>query len=283
MTVDVTFWGVRGSFPCASPRHMAFGGNTSCVSVEVGGQIIILDAGTGMFMLGKYLAKRGVKEATLLMSHTHTDHIVGFPFFAPAWMGGKFDLTVMAGHVPDNGGIRSVFDMAQRDPLFPVPVDGMGGASRFVDFRAGETFDLPPNVTVRTCSLNHPNGATGYRIEAEGRSVCYITDTEHYPDRIDPQILDLIRGADVFIYDSTYTDANYASKIGWGHSTWQEGLKLARAGDVGEFFVFHHDPDNTDDVMEKIEQEVLAAWPEGGRVAREGAMVSLSALAMAAE
>lgn len=283
MTVDVIFWGVRGSFPCASPQHMKYGGNTSCVSVEVDGQIIILDAGTGMFMLGKHLAKRGAQKATLLMSHTHTDHIVGFPFFAPAWMGAGFELTIMAGHLDDPACIESVFNMAQRDPLFPVAVAAMGGASRFVDFKAGDSFDLPPNVHVRTCRLNHPNGATGYRIEAQGRSICYITDTEHYPERIDEEILALVRGADVLIYDSTYTDANYASKIGWGHSTWQEGLKLARAGNVGQFCVFHHDPDSTDEIMEKIEQDVRKAWPEGGTVAREGMIITLCALSMAAE
>lgn len=283
MTVDVTFWGVRGSFPCASPRHMAFGGNTSCVSVEVDGQVVILDAGTGMFMLGKYLAKRGVTEATLLMSHTHTDHIVGFPFFAPAWMGARFDLTVMAGHATDCGGIRAVFEMAQHAPLFPVPIAGMGGAAKFVDFIAGDSFKLPPNISIRTCRLNHPNGATGYRVEAKGRSICYVTDTEHYPDRLDQEILELARGADLLIYDSTYSDADYATKIGWGHSTWQEGLKLARAADVGQFCAFHHDPDSTDDVMEKVERELRAAWPEGGTVAREGMTINYSALAMAAE
>jgi len=283
MAMDVTFWGVRGSFPCASPRHMAYGGNTSCVSIEVGGQTVILDAGTGMFMLGKYLAKRGVAEATLLMSHTHTDHIVGFPFFAPAWMRARFDLTVMAGHVADTGGIRSVFDMAQKDPLFPVTVDAMGGASKFVDFRAGDSFELPPNVYVRTCRLNHPNEATGYRIEAEGRSVCYITDTEHYPGRLDEEVLELVRGADLMIYDSTYSDSDYPAKAGWGHSTWQEGVKLARAAGVKQFCAFHHDPDSTDDLMAKVEYDVRAAWPEGGSVAREGMVVSLAALAMAAE
>ncbi len=283
MTVDVTFWGVRGSFPCASPRHLAYGGNTSCVSVEIDGQVVIFDAGTGLFLLGRYLIKRAVRAATLLMSHTHTDHIVGFPFFAPAWMGRGFDLTVMAGHAAESGGIQSVFERAQQAPLFPVPIAAMGGATKFVDFTPGDSLMLSPDVTVRTCRLNHPNGATGYRLEGKGRAVCYITDTEHYPDRLDPEILDLVRNSDLLIYDSTYCDENYPSKIGWGHSTWQEGLKLARAANVGQFCAFHHDPDSTDDVMEQVERDLRAAWPEGGIVAREGMSINFSSLAMAAE
>src|SRR5260221_2619230 len=96
MTVEVTFWGVRGSFPCASLDHMKYGGNTSCVTVETANTTIVLDAGTGLFLLGKNLVKRGVQSATLLLSHSHTDHIIGFPFFAPAWIG-SFALTIMAG------------------------------------------------------------------------------------------------------------------------------------------------------------------------------------------
>jgi phosphoribosyl 1,2-cyclic phosphodiesterase len=283
MSVDVTFWGVRGSFPCASPHYMAYGGNTSCVSLEVDGQTVIFDAGTGLFQLGKYLAKKGCKAATLLMSHTHTDHILGFPFFAPAWMGKNFELTIMAGHLADAGGIESVFEVEMRDPVFPVQLGAMGGASRFVDFRAGDRFTLPGDIAVRTCALNHPNGATGYRVEARGRSVCYITDTEHVVGQLDRRILDLVEGADVMIYDCCYLPETFAKRIGWGHSTWQEGMRLAQAGGVHKLMIFHHDPDHTDDVMERIEREATVAW-EGCVVAREGMILSLApSVALAAE
>lgn len=270
MTVQVTFWGVRGSFPCATPNHMAFGGNTSCVTVETESTTIILDAGTGLFLLGKQLMKRGLKSATLLLSHTHTDHIMGFPFFAPAWMG-HFDLTIKAGHLTDLGGVKSVFQLAMRDAVFPVTLDMMGGSMRFEDFKAGEKFRIG-DIDVITGALNHPNGATGYRLEAEGHAISYITDTEHLPGKPDKSVLKLMRNADLAIYDSTYTDAEFPAKVGWGHSTWQEGVRLARSAGVKKLAVYHHDPDHTDDVMTAIEAEVTTTW-ENAIVAREGAVL----------
>lgn len=273
MTVEVTFWGVRGSFPCATLNHMRYGGNTSCVTVEVGGTTIILDAGTGLFQLGKHLIKKGVTAATLLLSHSHTDHIIGFPFFAPAWIG-SFALTIMAGHLKDNGGVREVFEVAMRDPVFPVKLADMGGATRFHDFNVGESFALGPDVMVRTAPLNHPNGATAYRIEAEGKTVCYVTDTEHVPGKLDQNILDLIRGADLVIYDSTYTEEEYPKKVGWGHSTWEEGIRLCRSAGAKHLAIFHHDPDHTDDFMERVDEQARHTWDKAF-VAREGMVIPL--------
>jgi phosphoribosyl 1,2-cyclic phosphodiesterase len=273
MTVEVTFWGTRGSFPCASLNHMKYGGNTSCVSVDTGNTTIVLDAGTGLFMLGKHLVKRGVQSATLLLSHSHTDHIIGFPFFAPAWVG-SFALTIMAGHLSDNGGVRDIFEVSMRDPVFPVKLTDMGGATRFHDFHAGESFSIGTDVTVRTASLNHPNGATAYRIEAEGKAVCYVTDTEHVPGKPDQNVLNMIRGADLVIYDSTYTDDEFPSKIGWGHSTWQEGIRLCRAAGVRRLAIFHHDPDHMDDFMDQVDEDARHTW-DHAFVAREGMVIPL--------
>ena len=126
-----------------------------------------------------------------------------------------------------------------------------------------------PGVRLRTAPLNHPNGATGYRIDYAGKSICYLTDTEHAKGKLDQNILDLIKGADIAIYDSMYTDAEFDARIGWGHSTWQEGARLCAAAGVKTFVVFHHDPDHSDDFMDKVAQEAAAMWP-GSVVAREG-------------
>lgn len=269
MTVKVTLWGVRGSFPCATPNHMIYGGNTSCVSVEVGETMVILDAGTGLWQLGKYIMKKGLPKATMLLSHTHTDHIVGFPFFGPAWLG-RFHLDIMAGHLKDNGGVEQIFQLAMQDPVFPVKLSAMAAKISFVDFSAGETINLPGGVVVKTGPLNHPNGATGYRVEAEGRAICYITDTEHFPDRRDPNVMELVRDADIMIYDSTYSDEQYAqSKKGWGHSTWQEAIRIGKEANVAKTIIYHHDPDHTDRIMTMIENQVTAAWDKA-IVAREG-------------
>jgi len=254
MGFSVTFWGVRGTIPCPMASHMQFGGNTSCIELRAGGTRVVLDAGTGLRLLGRRFQTEGIKHATLLLSHTHLDHISGFPFFGPAFQPG-FRFLVMAGHLDGHTDIRSVLARQMERPLFPVPLQTMGCNLHFHDFDPGESFALDGGVTVQTARLNHPDGATGYRIGFDGHSVAYVTDTEHWPDRLDANILALARGANLLIYDTTYTDQEYAGRVGWGHSTWQEGVKLARAAGVDRLVLFHHEPDHDDQTMARIEAE----------------------------
>ena len=271
--LTVRFWGVRGSIACPLPAYMGFGGNTSCVEVRAAGRVFILDAGTGIRPLGQLLRREGVREADILFSHTHWDHVNGFPFFVPAFQP-DHAFRVFAGHLAEEGGIREAIAGHMHEPMFPVPLDVMKARISFTDFRAGEPLDLVPGVRVRTAPLNHPNGATAYRIEHAGRSVCYMTDTEHVPGRPDENVLGLIAGADLVIYDSTYTDAELPARVGWGHSTWQEGLRLVRRAGARRLVAFHHDPDHDDEVMAGIERE-LAAEPGEHLVAREGLRLEL--------
>ncbi len=270
--LTVRFWGVRGSIACPSPTYMGFGGNTSCVEVRVGSRLIILDAGTGIRPLGQQLRREGALDADILFSHTHWDHVNGFPFFAPAFEPDNA-FRVFAGHLAEEGGIREAIAGHMHEPMFPVPLDVMRARLSFTDFAAGETLDLGRGLQVRTAPLNHPNGATAYRIDHGGRSVCYVTDTEHVPGRPDERIVGLVAGADLVIYDSTYTDAEFPARVGWGHSTWQEGLRLVRRADAKRLVVFHHDPDHDDATMAAIEQE-LAGESDGGVVAREGMLLA---------
>lgn len=275
MGYSVRFWGVRGSIACASPDHVVYGGNTSCVEIDVAGQVLILDAGTGIRFLGQSLMKRKVSQATLLMTHTHWDHINGFPFFVPAYVP-TFSLKIMAGHLGERmGGIKGVLTSQMQNPTFPVPIETMRGALSFEDFEAGATFSPYPEVVVKTAPLKHPNEATGYRIEHAGFAVCYITDTEHVPGQPDPNVLGLIKGADLVIYDCTYTDDEFPAKIGWGHSTWQEGVRMCDLAGAKRLVVFHHDPDHIDPVMAEIEAAVQAARP-GSIVARDGMEIVLA-------
>ncbi|MCS6799554.1 MAG: MBL fold metallo-hydrolase, partial [Myxococcota bacterium] len=133
---------------------------------------------------------------------------------------------------------------------------------------AGESFEIGA-LRVRTAPLNHPNGATGYRLELDGKSLCYVTDTEHVPGRPDERILDLIQGADLVVYDATYTDEEFPSKVGWGHSTWQEGVRLCRRAGARRLAIFHHDPDKEDPQMDRVAREAADSW-DGAFVAREG-------------
>jgi phosphoribosyl 1,2-cyclic phosphodiesterase len=274
MTFDIRFWGVRGTIACPSTSHAKYGGNTSCIEVMVGDRTVIFDAGTGIRNLGTELLKRDIREAHLLMSHTHWDHINGFPFFVPAYDPSR-SLHIMAGHLANgNGGIQDVLNAQMLSPMFPVPLETMQSKLRFEDFKAGDQFKLYPDVNIRTAPLRHPNGATGYRIEHDGKSVCYITDTEHVPGEPDQNILGLIEGSDLVIYDSTYTEEEFVTKVGWGHSTWNEGLALCQAANVKRFAIFHHEPDHDDDFVDGIEAEAQATW-EHSFAAREGMVVSL--------
>tara|TARA_B100001123_G_C15134197_1_gene956647 strand:+ start:79 stop:903 length:825 start_codon:yes stop_codon:yes gene_type:complete len=267
MSFKVKFWGVRGSIACPSPSHITFGGNTSCIEVSLGGNRIILDAGTGIRNLGQWMLKKDVKHAKVLMSHTHWDHINGFPFFTPAFEKG-YHFSIMAGHLIDSEGIEKVLAGQMAQPTFPVPLEMMDARLDYEDFRAGDSFDLWQGVKIKTAPLNHPNGATGYRIEYKGKSLVYVTDTEHIIGKPDQNILELIEGADLVIYDSTYTDSEFVDKIGWGHSTWQEGVRLCRAANAKSLAIFHHDPDHEDLFMERLESEAKAKWSQAF-VARE--------------
>lgn len=267
MSLRLRFWGVRGSIACPSPSHVRYGGNTSCLEVSAGEHSIILDAGTGIRPLGHSFIERGIKSAHLLLTHSHWDHINGFPFFAPGFRPGH-EFHIMAGHLKDDA-IREVLAGQMTQPTFPVPLEAMRANLNFEDFEAGNEFSIGAAVKVKTAPLNHPNGATGYRIEHGGKSLCYVTDTEHLPGKPDQNILGLIEGSDLVIYDSTYTEEEFPSKVGWGHSTWQEAVRLAKAANVKKLAIFHHDPEHDDAFMDKIADEAREAW-SGAIVAKEG-------------
>ena len=177
-------------------------------------------------------------------------------------------IRIWAGHL--NGvGIERVLNNMMIAPLFPIPMGIFTARLDFVDFRAGKTLNPHQGIRLTTAPLNHPDGATGYRIDYAGRAVAYITDTEHRPGGLDANILGLVEGADVMIYDATYTDAEYSSHRDWGHSTWEEGVRLADAAHVRTLVIFHHDPGHDDAFMDKIAADAAIARP-GTIVAQEG-------------
>ena len=231
------------------------------MEVFAGDHRFILDAGTGIRSLGHEFIRDGIQHIDLLLTHTHWDHINGFPFFVPAYSP-KWSLHIRAGHLKGKDRIRDVLSSQMDNPMFPVPLEAMQAQMVMEDFTAGESFDLNEYVHVRTAPLNHPNGATAYRIEYGGHAICYVTDTEHVDGELDQKILDLIDGADVMIYDATYTEDEMPMRKGWGHSTWNEGVKLCRAAGTKQLVLFHHEPDHDDDFMDKLEAEAQAVWPD---------------------
>jgi phosphoribosyl 1,2-cyclic phosphodiesterase len=268
----VRFWGVRGSIACPGPDTLRYGGNTSCLEIRCGNRLLIFDAGTGLRPLGLALDAQGAVDADLYFTHTHFDHITGLPFFSSAHKKSN-RLRFWAGHLKPDFALKQVLSAMMTDPLFPVPISIFGADCVFHDFDVGTTLTPAPDIKLKTAPLNHPNGATGYRVEYKGKSICYITDTEHVQGKPDQNILGLIERADLVIYDSTYTEEEYPRFAGWGHSTWQEGARLCQAAGAKRLVIFHHDPAHDDAFMDRVAAEAEKVRP-GTVVAREGLVLA---------
>lgn len=270
------FWGTRGSIACPDSQYQRYGGNTSCLEIRCGQRLLVFDAGTGIRALGDRInGQNGTAEeliGDLFLTHTHLDHIVGLPFFVPLF-NPKNRFRIWAGHLEPALSLHEVLCKFMARPLFPVPPAIFAANVSFHDFTAGETLQPNSGITIRTTPLNHPDRATGYRIEFGGRAICYVTDTEHEEGVLDQNILELIQDADILIYDCTYTDEEFPSYKHWGHSTWQEGTRLCDQAAVNKLVIFHHDPGHDDSFMDRVAEAAEAARP-GTVVAQEGLVLT---------
>ncbi|HBQ98657.1 MAG TPA: MBL fold metallo-hydrolase [Cyanobacteria bacterium UBA11691] len=273
----IRFWGVRGSYPAPFGSHMRVGGNTSCVEIRADDHILVCDGGSGIIPLGNSLmAQQDIKELMIIITHYHWDHIQGVPFFMPLFTPGN-QIHVW-GDVPDSSeSLEDHFHHAILHVNSPVPSPIPKADLKFSQVSPGDRVTLD-DIEIETGHLNHPNGAMGYRITWQGHTAVYCTDTEHYSDRLDEDVLKLARDADILIYDAMYTDNEYSNpkspKVGWGHSTWQEGVKVAQAAGVKKLIIFHHEPNHDDDTLDQIEEEVQHNYPNT-ILAREGMILSL--------
>ena len=268
----VKFWGVRGSIPCPGPDTAIYGGNTPCVEIRCGSNVLIFDAGTGIRPLGNILAADNVRDVDLFLTHTHLDHINGFPMFNFLF-DDKNQLKIWAGRREVWSSIKDIFEKFMAPPIWPLSIENLGAEIIFSDFEIGQEFSPKPGIIIRTVNLNHPQGAVGYRVDFSGKSICYVTDTEHAKDCRDQNILKLIEGADIVIYDASFTDEEYPNFVGWGHSTWQEGVRLCTDAGAQRLAVFHHLPGRSDDELAIIDSSVGVLLP-GSVVAREGMVLA---------
>jgi phosphoribosyl 1,2-cyclic phosphodiesterase/CheY-like chemotaxis protein len=263
--LELTFWGVRGTLPVPGARALRYGGNTSCVAIEFPkGQFFIFDAGSGIKELSNaWLAqKRGKLEAKIFISHPHWDHINALPFFVPLYVPGNEFEILGASH--PHRTMRELISAQMDDIYFPITIKEFGSHVYFRDLNE-ETIDID-GITIKTKLLSHPGNCLGYRVEYEGRSVCYVTDNELFlPDgpRYDAhyvsQLTAFLNKADVLITDCTYTDEEYERKIGWGHSCVSQVAELAHYAEVETLYLFHHDPDQSDDAIDaKLEMATRA-------------------------
>ncbi|MBD0263918.1 MAG: MBL fold metallo-hydrolase [Tolypothrix sp. T3-bin4] len=272
----VQFWGVRGSIPSPGLRTVRYGGNTPCVEMQVGGKRLIFDGGTGLHVLGQSLLRQMPIEAHIFFTHSHWDHVQGFPFFTPGFVKGN-DFHIYGAIAPDGSTVEQRLNDQMLHPNFPVPLQIMQANLDFYNVKAGDPIKIN-DIIVETAPLNHPGEAVGYRVNWRDGAAVYITDTEHFPDRLDENVMWLARNADILIYDSTYTDDEYHSpkspKIGWGHSTWQEAVKIAKAANVKTLVIFHHDPAHDDQFLDRVGEEAAVQFP-GAIMAREGLVLQV--------
>lgn len=276
-TFTVKFWGVRGSVPTPGVEMVRYGGNTPCVEMQVAGQRIVFDGGTGLRLLGKHLRDEMPVEAHLFFTHTHWDRIQGFPFFAPAFVSGNcFHIYGAAG--PNGASIKQRLSDQMLRPNFPVPLQVMRADLKFVDIVPGSVIPIE-DVTVEAVSLNRPNGALGYRVTWGGYSVVYATDTERSPDSVEQNLKYLAQDADLLIYDAAYISdhalVDPEAATGEQNHGWQSGIELAIAARVKQVVMFHHDPAHEDDFLDTIEQDVQSRYPNV-KLAREGMVLDVT-------
>jgi phosphoribosyl 1,2-cyclic phosphodiesterase len=251
-----------------------YGGNTACVEVRCGDRLLIFDAGTGLRPLGNSLVQAAASvHADIFLSHCHIDHIAGLPFFAPFHLPAS-QLRLWAGNLLPERALAPVARMVMSDPLFPSAAGMFKANIKFRDFHSGDVLQPHPGITLRTAPLNHPGGAAGYRLEYGNRSIAYITDTEHRPGRPDPHVLALAAGVDLMIYDCNYTDEEFPARVGWGHSTWQEGIRILTAASAKRLAIFHHDPDHDDEFLDGVKERAIALH-SGTIVAAEGLTLNI--------
>jgi phosphoribosyl 1,2-cyclic phosphodiesterase len=276
----LVFWGVRGSTPTLERDTWRYGGNTPCLELTApDGTNFILDCGTGLRMLGNHLTekRRGMGiEAHILVTHYHWDHIQGIPFFHPFFESqNRFHFYSFQSKYLGPNSLEQVFAAQLASPYFPVDVTMMTAARDFREVADAESWEIHgTHITSRY--LNHPQGCLGYRIDTTGGSIVYATDNEPGDHTCDQNLRQLAHGADVLIYDAQYSPEQLASdRKGWGHSSWLEGVKIAREAKVRNLILFHHDPDSPDKVVDGFlsaaRQEFPATW-----AATEGMSINLS-------
>jgi phosphoribosyl 1,2-cyclic phosphodiesterase len=265
--LQVRFWGVRGSTCASGPQFVEFGGHTPCVEVWCGSRLFVVDAGTGIASLGAELGAAAPREVDILFSHLHLDHVGGLPFFKPAVLSGDRIVRTHCGNMSGESA-EAALKRLYAPPIFPIELDQLPARFEHRGFHAGETLTFPDGASVDTIPLNHPGGATGFRFRHAGRCFCYISDIEHSDPWPDPELAGFVRGADLVLYDGMFSENEYTTCRGWGHSTWQKGVELCQAADVKALAIFHLYPGHTDAALRATETEMQAVMP-GAFIARE--------------
>ena len=248
--IQIRFWGVRGSIPTPEVENLGYGGNTTCIEVRTPGNVLVIDAGSGIRNLGMSLQREFAGKPCslhLLLTHFHMDHIQGLPFFSPLFSPSS-EIAFHASRTPEE--IRANLEVPLSKPYFPGSLDLLAARKTYV----GESSDSfrQGGLTVRSFPLNHPQGASGYRFEANGAVIVHASDHEHGDRELDRVLREHAQNADVLVIDAQYTPEEYESKRGWGHGTWLEATQIANECNVKQLVLFHHDPTHNDAFIDDV-------------------------------
>jgi phosphoribosyl 1,2-cyclic phosphodiesterase len=245
--LSVSFWGVRGSTPVSGARHEIFGGNTMCLEISAAERRVIVDAGSGIRQLGRKLQQDKASTVDILLTHYHIDHLIGLMTFAPLFEKGA-TVTIHAPILSDKHP-DAILNGLLDAPFFPMAAKNAGASFAIHGFRPGDTIQLA-DLDIRTTCLSHPGGVCGYRIGQGAASIAVIMDHEHASDEPDASLVRFCSGVNLLLYDAHWDeDIDYVAHRGWGHSTWQAGLRLMNAAGAHRLGALHHAPDATDDTL----------------------------------
>jgi phosphoribosyl 1,2-cyclic phosphodiesterase len=309
VSIRVTFWGVRGSVPCPGPKTVKYGGNTSCLELRFGDEdrLVVIDAGTGIRELAGHVMKtdlpKGPIKTELFLTHTHWDHIMGFPFFIPLFIP-TTELTVYGPVTFEDDPLEKIFGDMLQYRYWPVRQEELAAKIKYEELKE-RSMDLGEGLWVTTKYLNHPVLVLGYRFEYRGKVFCTAYDTEPFRNLFDvspddpsydaeavkegalaaaeenDKVTEFFRGADILIHDTQYTYNEYVNpkspKLNWGHSSFEHAVNVAHKAGVKKLLLFHHDPDRSDEELELIERKIRSSVrgksPVEVMVAREGLTV----------
>ncbi len=248
--MEITFWGTRGSIAAPGPDTMRYGGNTACVSVAPEeGPLLILDAGTGIRALGKHLLGGSQRSLTLILTHSHWDHIQGFPFFTPAY-DKAYQIQVL-GYCANSQFLPQALTVQMQRPFFPIPLKGLNARIEFGEFSLEWT--QIGTARLQAIPLRHPGGGGGVRVEEASRALVYLTDNELPGAGLDWDFyVEACRGADLLIHDAQYRDDEMPAHLGWGHSSSEQATRLALEAGCKRLALFHHDPERADSEIDAM-------------------------------
>jgi len=271
--LSVRFWGVRGSIPSPGPNTVIYGGNTACLEIRAGERLLIIDLGSGVHPFGEWLMENDLKKygkikADVFLTHTHWDHVMGFPMFTPVYVSGT-ELCITGSASIENSTLQSIIENQLSSQYWPVQADRLAAKIKYNQIKE-TTLELGDDLFVASKYLNHPNLCLGYRITYKGKSIATVYDHEQYSsDAENEKVRQFIKGADIVIHDAQYTQEEYASHKGWGHCSYDQVLKSTEGLGIGRIVLFHHEPSRKDKDLEQIEKSHASKTNPKIIVARE--------------